>query len=1128
MTLAASLATASLALGLGSGASALAPDPDATMAPPDPDARSVAPDPDATIAAPDHVTPGRSALDQAREASGLKGRPKAAFRLPAGRLRISPVELLASASGQPIVFEVRLARPVKDATLAMTLPADWLRTEQSGLRTALPPSQRRTAGGDAKLRRHGRSVALSFTGAEKGDRASFDVTDIGIPAGTYQLPYRWRKAGSRRSAGGVAKVVIYAPVREGLPDDGVDENISSDSIEESEAFIAAMPTNSDRVAAAINWQSSSMPAFISADGGHTWTERTMPSTIDAPNTTKNEIGDICCDPSLAADPLGNIWVAALSLKKGTAPSRIVVNRISAGSNTFHSLTVGLPVRVAGEQDKPMMTIDNSAGSPTFGRLYVVWDEPASGGVKLVISKCDTRGAGFPDPGHCDNADNWSAPASITPIGGSYIYGDVAVGPQGQVYVTWWNYSSANAIQGASCNPNLANCAQTGWSAPRPIALLDSTGGKPVPFACPILAQPGGRASPSPQVEVDHSPGPFNGRVYVTWGDLRPGSGTTRCATNTQNPDGTPPRSTHLTWDPFVASASGVLPGGGLPSASVGTGLYSDGESGAASPNSDDWFAWLSVDQTTGQAWADFYSTRDDSSRHTTNFYARSVTPWGGGHVLGTLTRVSANPSDYSSNPCCNFGNDYGDYTGIDAAGGVTYPVWTDNSTGDGEAFTFVRRLTPPSAPTVVTGGATSIGQTSATLNGTVNPNGQSTTYHFEYGLNDCGSGGCTSTPDANAGAGSGAQPVSAAITSGLTADTVYHFRLVAENATGTSFGSDQTFTTDPAHPGQPPDVSTGIATSIGQSTATVNGRLNPNGDSTTYHFEYGLVNCATTTPTTCASTAESNAGNGTSDVFVLAGLIGLTPSTTYHFRLVATNPNGTAYGADRTFETATPPPPAPTVTTGGPSLVGAFGATVLGTVNPNGVATAYHFEYGGSRAYGSATADTPIGADHADHQVSASLSPLLPSTTYHYRLVATSAGGTAIGDDASLVTDPDLIGPRVGILNTRAKMSRAGVTRLRLHCPASEPGASCVGRVRLTTAGRVSFRGKWRRLGLGTARFDVPRGETARVAITLAPAKRRLIEALGRVRVRAAARATDASGNVGVSRRRLSLVALAG
>jgi hypothetical protein len=328
----------------------------------------------------------------------------------------------------------------------------------------------------------------------------------------------------------------------------------------------------------------------------------------------------------------------------------------------------------------MMTIDDAAGSPTFGRLYVAWSE-RDVGIRIVMSHCDTRPGGLLDAARCDNADNWTVPVSVTPSTGSYAFADVAVGPDGKVHVVWWDTSAANAIRGDICDPATHDCsAPAAWLTPVTIATLDATGGSPIPGRCPIPAQPGGRASPSPQVEVDRSGGPHHNRVYVTWSDLRAGSGVTKCAN-------TPPTaSERMTWDSFVASAPGVLPGGPNGSAAVGTRLLTDGEAGGQ-PNSDDWLPWLAVDQSTGLAWTGFYSTRDDPTRRTTHFHVRSVVPEGGGHALGALRRVSTEPSDYSANPCCEFGDDQGDYAGIDAAQGFAIPAWAARTgAGDAEAY----------------------------------------------------------------------------------------------------------------------------------------------------------------------------------------------------------------------------------------------------------------------------------------------------------------------------------------------------------------------------------------------------------------------------------------------------------
>src|SRR5207247_3582187 len=127
------------------------------------------------------------------------------------------------------------------------------------------------------------------------------------------------------------------------------------------------------------------------------------------------------------------------------------------------------------------------------------------------------------------------------------------------------------------------------------------------------------------------------------------------------------------------------------------------------------------------------------------------------------------------------------------------------------------------SPTATTTAASSIGTTSAKLNGSVNPNGQSTSYYFDFGTTTSYG---TKTTTKNAGSGTKSNSVSDNV-SGLAAGTTYHFRLVASNASGTTLGSDQSFTTS-----GPPAVQTGAAQSIGPTTATLTGSVDPRGHST--------------------------------------------------------------------------------------------------------------------------------------------------------------------------------------------------------------------------------------------------------------------------------------------------------
>ncbi len=96
-------------------------------------------------------------------------------------------------------------------------------------------------------------------------------------------------------------------------------------------------------------------------------------------------------------------------------------------------------------------------------------------------------------------------------------------------------------------------------------------------------------------------------------------------------------------------------------------------------------------------------------------------------------------------------------------------------------------------PAVATDAATSITESGATLNGSVNPNGSETKYYFEYGPTES-----YGKKTSEVSAGSGTSPIEVSkIVTGLTADTTYHYRIVATNAVGTSYGYDQSFRTLP-------------------------------------------------------------------------------------------------------------------------------------------------------------------------------------------------------------------------------------------------------------------------------------------------------------------------------------------
>jgi phospholipase C len=289
-------------------------------------------------------------------------------------------------------------------------------------------------------------------------------------------------------------------------------------------------------------------------------------------------------------------------------------------------------------------------------------------------------------------------------------------------------------------------------------------------------------------------------------------------------------------------------------------------------------------------------------------------------------------------------------------------------------------------PTLETGAASSIAQTTATLNATVNPNeGNVSDCHFEYGTSASygSSAPCASLP------GSGTSPVAvSAQLEGLIPNTTYHFRILATNSGGTSSGGDQSFTTST----DPPTLETGAASSIAQTTATLNATVNPNeGNVSDCHFEYGTsVFYEFTQPCT------SLPGSGSNPVAVSAELEGLSPNTTYHFWIVASSQAGASAGNDRTFTTESS---SPTVTKVAP-VSGPVGGGIVVTISGTNLigATAVRFGSVGAASFvvQSATSISAVAPAELAGAVNAS--------------VVTPAGSSAITSSDRFIFAPTITG----------------------------------------------------------------------------------------------------------------------
>jgi hypothetical protein len=333
----------------------------------------------------------------------------------------------------------------------------------------------------------------------------------------------------------------------------------------------------------------------------------------------------------------------------------------------------------------------------------------------------------------------------------------------------------------------------------------------------------------------------------------------------------------------------------------------------------------------------------------------------------------------------------------DIGGGLTpnttyyYRAVATNETGTTDGSPVATFTTPEShTPEISEEAPTELTSGSVLLHAQIEPDFQITTYAAE-----CGTGAEPfNAPQTYAGGEfpvmGGFQPASIAV-GGLTPNTVYSCRFVASNAKGNTTAGGVSFQTQ-----SQPVVTTGASSYVTRTSAVLAGTVEPAGVYTAYHFAYG--------PTTGygSNTSEVGVGEGYETKAANATLEELTPGTTYHYALVATNIYGTVVGADHTFTTSPATPPL--ASTGGTVNVGHQTATLTGSVEPDGLQTTYEFQLGTEAGVYYAQA---VGSSSGSGQqgISAELQALAPGTTYHYRVVARNQDGESVGQDQTFTTE---------------------------------------------------------------------------------------------------------------------------
>lgn len=437
--------------------------------------------------------------------------------------------------------------------------------------------------------------------------------------------------GSILAAALLAVALSASPGLGGVRGDRVQVDVSNLPGTQSETTIAADPSNSSvLLAGSNNDRTLNVAAYSSTDGGASWTGAHVPFP---PGSV------LSADPIVAVDRTGRQYFGYVSVFQTSR--RNVRFELYVPSRAGPTAPWSLPARPVesfpgGLDDKPAIAVDDSATSPHVNRVYVAWSRivinGGTGSSAIYLAHSDDAGA------------TWSSPVAVSdrrPTSVSYSTIDVA--RDGTVYVGFWNALGGGVYLDVS---------HDGGNTFGHDVLVDPTRGHSTcsPRGISIPAQPVNCVRPNPIVSVDNSPGPFGGRVYVSYGDT-----------------GARGRKEQ---DVFVAEFDAAL----RPLLRRHQVNPRDG-----AVRSDQFWPASAVDPSTGILWTCFYDTRGDRLRRRA-WYSCSRSLDGG--VRWTAPVHAATVPSNERAPGADsvhgkFKREYGDYEGLAVAAGIAHPVWTD-------------------------------------------------------------------------------------------------------------------------------------------------------------------------------------------------------------------------------------------------------------------------------------------------------------------------------------------------------------------------------------------------------------------------------------------------------------------
>ncbi len=410
-------------------------------------------------------------------------------------------------------------------------------------------------------------------------------------------------------------------------------DISGNTSPQNEPSVKISHKNPNRVVAAWrDFRISFNPAFrrvgysYSSDGGATWAPSALlDSTLLGGGLLRNS------DASVTVDTAGNFYITTIALDNGNGNTTLAIFKSTDGGVTFpiaHILAQGQ------SEDKEMVTTDLTPGSPHLNTIYICWSRLSNqADIKLIRST--------------DGGTTWSTPANVGTNGTSGQGSDVAVGLNGEVYVTWTDYN----------NQYFSKSTDGGLTFSAPIAA--ATG----PAANIPWGQSGNVTFPS--IAADISSATRTGYIYITWCDGRNDGGDIFLTRSTDH---------GATWSTALRINNDPIGNGKIQA-----------------------WPWIAVNQS-GKIAIAYYDTRNTANNNIIEAWvARS-----NDHGLTFTNEVLSTQQSPTNVP--NSDVRFGDYIGNDFWTNKIIPVWNDERAGgfDMEIYTAVVDITLGLPPVVST------------------------------------------------------------------------------------------------------------------------------------------------------------------------------------------------------------------------------------------------------------------------------------------------------------------------------------------------------------------------------------------------------------------------------------------